>query len=228
MADPVKAVGFDLDGTLIDSTEAIVAAFQLAFKELGETPPDAAAIEATIAVPLEAQLTSLVDGDVTQHAAAYRRHYARIAPNMTSLFPGVEEALHRVRDAGLPMGIATSKRREAAEDLLSHLEVRHLFACCIGPEEVSRPKPYPDAVLLLCENLGVRTGELVYIGDSPLDIEAAGRAGARSVGVLTGVGKSSALRELGCDCIVPDLGAAVEYILSKSCGNLLTGPHEPI
>lgn len=227
MSKGIRAIGFDLDGTLIDSEEAIVASFILAFEEVGGPVPDAKTIQGTISVPLYEQLAILVDGDVTAHADAYRRHYARIAPGKADLFPGVREALHRAHQSGLHLGVATSKRREAAEQHLNHLGIRDLFQCCIGPEDVQNPKPAPDAIHLLCEQLDVQPDELAYIGDSPLDLRAATSAGAYSVGVLTGSGNLNSLTGLGASAIEKDLGGAIESLWAGCCGNLLTDPLDP-
>ncbi len=210
----MKAVGFDLDGTLIDSTDAIVASFLHTFRMLGRPLPSREAIVGTISVPLEDQFRLLDDIDVTQAAAIYREHYVREAPATTLVLPGVREALDALYGAGISIGIATSKKRSSAQVLLDHLGLARFFDCCIGPEDVSRAKPDPEPIRALLACMRVTPADFVYIGDTRLDVQAARAAGARCWAVTTGYDTRADLEAARADEIFDNIADAAKYVLS--------------
>ena len=197
MPREIRAVILDLDGTLIDSTDAIVASMTHAFAADGARPPTRDAVIGTISLPLEHQLAALDPERVTERVVLYRAHYAETAAEITTLMPGALDFLEMCRDAALGLGFATSKRRTAAEALLAHLNVLQHFESRVGPEDVERPKPAPDPLLLAAEQLGVRPSDCVYIGDSPIDSAAARAAGMPCVLVATGYVDAPTLRQEG-------------------------------
>lgn len=182
----IRAVILDLDGTLIDSTDAIVASMMHAFAASGAMSPTREAIIGTISLPLERQLAVLDPERVDERVALYRAHYAETAAIATTLMQGALELLECCRESGVGLGFATSKSRPAAEALLEHLNVLHCFASRIGPEDVRNPKPAADPLLLAAEQLGIESSECVYIGDSPIDAAAARAAGMPCMLVATG------------------------------------------
>jgi phosphoglycolate phosphatase len=211
----VISVGFDLDGTLIDSTDAIVASFFHAFHEMGQTPPSREAIVATISATLEDQFRLLANIDVAEAVRVYREHYLRTSPATTVLLPGVVEALDRLAHAGIPMGVATSKKRSSAEPLLRHLQIDKYFKACIGPEDVARPKPHPDPIHTLMRQMSVtQPGGLIYIGDTHFDAEAARAADAPFIGVTTGYATRAELEACGARTIVDSMAEAVNCVLT--------------
>jgi len=212
----IRLVGLDLDGTLIDSTDAIVASFLHAFETLGWPAPDRARIIETISVPLAHQFQRLVDRDPTQAVELYREHYAREATARTRLLPGVTEGLHRLSDAGLATALATSKSRTAAEMLMSDLGVRDYLRFCLGPEDVAHPKPHPEQIALLCERAGIPAADAVYVGDSPLDVQAAKSAGVRAWCVTSGYSERETLQAQDPEAIFDDFTEVVNTVLNEA------------
>jgi HAD superfamily hydrolase (TIGR01509 family) len=210
----MKAVGFDLDGTLIDSTGAIVASFLHTFRALGRPLPPRDAIVSTISVPLEDQFRLPDDLDVTQAAAIYREHYVREAPAATVPLPGVREALADLSAAGVRIGMATSKKRSSTEVLPEHLDLMRHFDCCIGPEDVVRAKADPEPIHALLRCLGAGPGDLVYVGDSRLDIAAAHAAGVRCWAVSTGYDTREELAGAGPEKIFDSMADVAKSVLT--------------
>lgn len=211
----IRAVGFDLDGTLIDSTDAIVESFIHTFRALGHPPPSRAHILDTIGVPLEEQLRGFGNVDPEEASKVYREHYVREAPAKTTLLPGAREALERLQEADVPIGLATSKRRSSAEVLLDHLGVLHHFRVLIGPEDVTRAKPDPESLHRLMDVLQVAPQELVFVGDSRFDVEAARNAGVACWCVTTGYQSREALVALNPGAIFDSMTELVNSVLTK-------------
>lgn len=211
----IKAVSFDLDGTLIDSIEAIVQSFNHTFDVLGEPRPERGAILGSIGHVLEDQFSMLTRRDPKECAVVYREKYGEICCDLTTLMPGARESLERLSKAGLALGFATSKRRGYAERILAHLGVLDYFAVRLGPDDVARPKPNPDAVLRSLELFGVSPDELVYVGDLDFDVLASRAAGVACLCVTTGYAGRRELEALGPASVYDSLLEVTQHILTR-------------
>lgn len=221
-----KAVIFDLDGTLIDSTEAIVGSMFHIFDVLGDPRPTRQAIIDSIGCPLREQLQYLTTRDLDECIGLYRPHYAETARDLTVLLPGALEILAFLKAAGIPMGLATSKKREAAEMLLEHLGVLHYLDVRIGPDEVTNPKPHPEPLLLAASLLGVAPEDAYYVGDMFFDVNAAKAAGMPCIALTTGYCSRAELEALGPEVVLNSLMEAQDYLAQK-LGSVATSPPLP-
>jgi len=211
-----KAVLFDLDGTLIDSTDAIVGSMFHVFDTLGAPRPTRQAILDSIGCPLREQLGTLTTLDPDACIAIYRPHYAATAPDLTILLDGARELLAWLAERGIPVGLATSKKREAAEMLLTHLGVREHFQACIGPDEVTHTKPHPEPLLKAAAALGVAPADAIYIGDMHFDVNAAKAAGMPCLALSTGYCTREDLLHLGADAVLASLREAQAWLVAHS------------
>ena len=214
----ITAVAFDLDGTLIDSTDAIVESFFHTFDALGIERPPRDAIVTSIGHTIEDQFAHLGAPDPIESVRVYRAHYAEIACDMTTLLPGAREGLHRLQDEGLRLGFATSKKLEYAELILRHQGILDLFESRIGPDEVSRPKPHPEAVLKSLEHLDATKDEMFFVGDTQFDVNAAHAAGVRCLCVTTGYDTRDELTALAPEAVFDTLAEITAYILEHRNG----------
>ena len=211
----LKAVLFDLDGTLIDSTDAIMASFWHLFDTIGEARPDREALLCGIGHPLHEELPLLTNRDPNECAPIYRAYYDEHASANTVLLPHARETLAALRDAGVAVGFATSKSRPSAEMLVRDLGVLDYFAVRIGPEDVCRPKPHPECVLQALEAFAAAPGEMVFVGDMHFDVEAARAAGVRCVCVTTGYERRDELEALGPEAVFDGLDEALRHLLGS-------------
>ena len=221
----LKAVVFDLDGTLIDSTDAIIDSFIHTFDVIGVTPPDRQAIHDSISVPLEAQFALLTDRDPVELSAIYRTHYFETCTGGTILLPDVTETLQRFRELGLRMAIATSKSLRGSEILLNHLRIADFFEFVVGADSVTHHKPHPEALELSMSKLEIDASQMVYVGDTRFDTEASKRAGVDCVAVATGYATREELVKLQPAHVADSLEAAGVYIIRSyftESGILLT------
>lgn len=207
-----KAVIFDLDGTLIDSTDAIVGSMWHIFDTLGDPRPTRQAIIDSIGCPLREQLAHLTTRDADQCIAIYRPHYAATAPDKTILLDGARELLAWLAAQGVPVGLATSKKREAAEMLLTHLGVRDHFGVCIGPDEVTHTKPHPEPLLTAAQALDVTPQDAIYVGDMHFDVNAAQAAGMRCLALTTGYCTREELEPLSPTVVLDSLREAQRWL----------------
>lgn len=214
----IRAVAFDLDGTLIDSTDPIVESFQHAFKVIGEPPPSREVITGSIGYTIHEQFTHLTRHDPADCVRIYREHYRTIMCDGTFLLPGARETLERLRDAGIGLGFATSKKREYSEEILEHLGVLDFFTCRLGPDDVTHPKPHPEAVLRSLEELGVQAHEMFFVGDTRFDVHAAQAAGVRCLAVATGYATRDELVRLRPEAVFDGLIELGDYILAHKDG----------
>jgi phosphoglycolate phosphatase len=185
-------VGFDLDMTLIDSRPAILAAFAGLARDTA-TAIDPAAVDSRLGIKLEDELVFWYPPDQRAEAAVtYRRHYVRLAEQMTTAMPGAHEALAAVRAAGERVVIITAKHPISVEPSLraTGLRADEVFTFVHGPEK---------AVVLS------RINAVAYVGDTPPDMAAAIAAGITAVGVATGSFNRDGLARAGADVVLDSL-----------------------
>jgi pyrophosphatase PpaX len=184
----VKAVLFDLDGTLVDSSAAIMDTVEKTLESKG-MKCNRAELAGIIGMPLEnifgVLAPSLSNAETWQLVNAYRKYYMIHHLENTSIHPSAQKVLRRLRARGLKLGIITSKYREPVMDVLVHFSILDSFDAIVTGYEVKRHKPAPDIVFEAAKKLEVDPRECVVVGDSPLDVRAGKRAGAFTIAVLS-------------------------------------------
>jgi HAD superfamily hydrolase (TIGR01509 family) len=187
----MRALIFDLDGTLVDTVYAHVFAWQKALDEAG-MPIDGWRIHRRVGMSgglFTRAVAREVGHDLTpaQAEELQRRHgelFRQLLPDRRPL-PGAVDLLRRLREARVPHGIATSGRRPEIDGSLAALQVAK-DTVVVERGDVSRAKPAPDLFLACQQRLGVSVQDCYVVGDAVWDLLAARRAGMLSVGVLSG------------------------------------------
>jgi len=185
----VKAVGFDLDGTLLDNLRQLLEAWKLALESFGiKVESDLEILKhfgrKTTDIALE--FTGSLD-EALKLVEAKDRFYDELWPKYSKLKPGVLEVLARLKGRGYLCGVASSNRRERLNRILSHFRISSYVDAVVGYDEVERGKPHPDMLFKLSEKLGVEASEIAYVGDTFYDVEMARRAGAISILIPSGL-----------------------------------------
>ncbi len=189
-ARPFDAVMFDMDGTLVNSKIAIVASYHDATtKIIGEPfPVEEADIEHIIQLRGQETFPLIAKGDAevaeqlrVEFGKAYEIHQAEIPT-----FDDVEVMLKALSEAGIRLGIATSKARERFEVDMDRSGIREYFEITITGDDVSQAKPHPEPITAGIEHMGLDPDRVLYIGDGPNDVIAAREAGAHQAGVEFG------------------------------------------
>ena len=208
-----KTILFDLDGTLIDSTEAILESFEVALGHFGCVKPDEEAIKAQIGHPLDAMFRTLgvPEALVWEHVDAYKQHYRQISCQKTHLLPFAKEAIALAK-ANARLGIVTTKTALYSKEMLTYMGVMDDFEVLIGREDVTHPKPHPEPVLRALEAMGVASELAFMVGDTPMDMEAAQAASVTPVGVSCGYASETVLRTHTPN-VFPNALEAVKFIV---------------
>jgi len=182
----VRAVLFDLDGTLVDSLELILASARHATRVvLGEPLPDDV-LRREIGIPLREQMELYAPGHSEELLAAYRAHNAAVHDDIIAEYPGVEGALSTLKDAGFTLGVVTSKAREWAQRGIDLFGLGCYLDTLVALEDTATHKPRPEPVIEGARRLGFEASSCAYVGDSPHDMNAAIAAGMVSVAALWG------------------------------------------
>jgi pyrophosphatase PpaX len=213
-----SAVLFDLDGTLVDSIELIVAAAMNAFASRPGPSPTEAQIRNTIGRPLPTTFGPwLVDeNDLPFLISKYREYQLEHHDRLTNAYDGIVDAVAALDAAGCRMGIVTSKVGFMAERALVHTGLAQYMKCIVASDSTARHKPEPEPVLLALEILGVMPDEAVFVGDSPYDMQSGRAAGVHAVGVAWGAFTTDALLDAGAEVILHRPSELVSYVSGRA------------
>ena len=207
-----KIILFNLDGTLIDSTEAILESFAVAFKTFGQAVPEDKQIEAEIGHPLDLMFPTLgvAQEEVDAYVQAYKRHYREISCAKTVLLPQAREAVELASTFAI-LGVVTTKTAKYSVELLEHMGLMDYFDVLIGREDVINPKPDPEPIHKALLKLSTDTSNIWMVGDTCMDMLAANAAKVGAVGITCGY--SSPEKLLKCtDNLYHNALSAVQYI----------------
>ena len=202
----LKAVVFDSDGTLMNTEELIIAAYQHVATQHELRPPS----RDQIMVHMGKSLKEIYAGLFPKHPD----HDQLVAANgafildhvlETQGYDGLEDLLRALRGDGLMLGLLTGGDHKVAA-LLEHHGIAHYFGSVVHSELIEKQKPDPEGLQLVLHELGVQPDQAVMVGDMRYDILAGKNAGVRAtIGVTHGFGTRQELQQAGADRIVSNL-----------------------
>ncbi len=212
----VKAVLFDLDGTLLDTLWDLADAVNWALGSLGVEGRSVDEVRGFVGngVGLLVQ-RALPEGRGELYEACLARFKARYAAHMedrTRVYPGVLSMLDELNERGIACAVISNKFDGVVGPLCRKYFGDRLQAALGEREDVPR-KPAPVGCFLLMEQLGVRADEVVYVGDSETDVETARNAGVRCVGVTWGFRSRETLVAAGADVVVDDVAGLMRVLV---------------
>ena len=214
MKNKLRAVLFDLDGTLLDSIPLIRRCFEKVFADFGIPWGDGEVMK-TVGLPLRQAAEIYAPGREEQFLKAYTEFYRDHQVEMLELFPGTIEALEDLCGTGYRLGLVTSKRREPAIAGMSMTGLDRYISQVVALEDTSRPKPQPDCLLRGLELLAVKPGQAVYVGDSWYDVLTGKNAGVATAGVTWGIASREELSPYGPDLIADDWKQFLDVLGSR-------------
>ena len=211
---------FDLDGTLIDSTEAILESFHNSFKVHNFKAPKDEEIKALIGYPLDEMYGSLgVDKeDVWDYVDTYKEYYRVISTQKTELLPNAKDAVEKASKIAT-LAIVTTKTGKYSQVLMEYFGLMQYFDVLIGREHVQNPKPHAEPILNALKELNSQDTDIWMIGDTKLDLVSARNAGVKSIGVLSGYDDLKTLEQFS-DIVFSDALEAVEYLKDRKISHI--------
>ena len=217
----VKAVTIDLGGTLADTIPDLAAAANMMLRELARPELDVERVRAFVGkgIPklVERALAGSVEGGAPAALLAralpiYERCYAEVNGRHTVVYPGVDEGLRALRAMQLPLACVTNKAQRFTAALLEQLRLARFFERIVAGDTLPQRKPDPAPLLHASRGFGIAPGEMLMIGDSVNDAQAARAAGCPVFCVTYGYNEGGDVRSLDVDAIVASLIEATRLI----------------
>jgi phosphoglycolate phosphatase len=208
----VAAVVLDVDGTVLDSAEGIVAGFRHALETVGVTPPADDVLRSDVGPPLAALLPALgvPPERMPDAVAAYRTFYLTQGLRQASPYDGVVDVLTALR-AGFAVGTATAKRTDVAVAILQAHGLASFFEVVNGLDD-----DHPTKTATLTRTLellgGLDPAKTVMVGDRHSDVAAGKSVGTRTVGVLWGYGSRAELEDADADVLIEHPGQLLDLL----------------
>ncbi|MDR0783525.1 MAG: HAD-IA family hydrolase [Propionibacteriaceae bacterium] len=204
---PWPVVLCDLDGTLVNTIDLIVASYQHTFRTVLGHEWDEAEIKTWIGQSLRASLEGAArreydtpgGSDQADRAAeelftTYLDYNHRHTPELLKEYPGMTELVDELLAAEVIVAAVTSKRKDTAQWALDLANLAARVPLLVSHDDTVEHKPHPEPLLLAARRLGVTPGDCVYLGDATTDLQAAHSAGMASIGVTWGAGTGEALQ----------------------------------
>lgn len=186
-----QLVLFDLDGTLTDSADGIVASFRHALESIGATVPDGDLAGRIVGPPMHHTLASMGLGERADEAiAAYRADYTTRGWSMNRLFDGIPDLLAELRAAGVRLAVATSKAQPTAQRILTHFELDGYFEVIAGASPDGTRASKAEVVAYALQRLDPLPERVLMVGDRSHDVEGAAAHGIDTVVVGWGYGSA--------------------------------------
>lgn len=213
----IRHILFDFDYTLADSSEGIIASVNFALTQTGQTAADPQNIRRMIGHSLEETFAEFVDpSDKTliQRCKTLFMEFADTGAMVqnTVLLKDVPQTLARLTAGQCTLGIVSTKRRSTIEDTLRVHSLAPLFKTIIGYEDVTALKPHPEGIRKAMLALSADPQRSIYVGDSPIDVQAGRNAGIPVIAVASGMNSAEDLKRSGAERIIRRLNELPQTI----------------
>lgn len=206
---------FDLDGTLIDSTEAILESFHNSFDLHSYPYVKDEDIKALIGHPLDVMYRELgvKEAEISAFVQTYKEHYREISTQKTVLLENAREAVEKAAQFA-SLGIVTTKTGKYSRVLMEHFGLMDKFEVLIGRENVINPKPHAEPIVEALKFFDTSEREVWMVGDTQMDLISAQNAGVNAIGVLSGYDTKERLQRYS-DVVFSDSLEAISYLKSR-------------
>lgn len=201
-----KLVIFDLDGTLLYTLEDLTSSVNYALALYGYKTRSLEDISSFVGNGVEYLMRQAVPADLDERDfaecyASFKEHYSKHCCEKTRPYDGIMETLRILKSRGLVVGIVSNKFQDAAEDVCEHY-FKGLYDIVVGESDNCRRKPAPDGIDMICEKFNVDKEDVLFFGDSEVDIKTAENAGVYCVSVLWGFRDVELLKKNGAKVFI--------------------------
>jgi pyrophosphatase PpaX len=198
----IKAVIFDLDGTLIDTNDLIIDTFYHVINELLGRSPTIEELNHVYGRTLDEQMRFFSEERSQELVDAYKSYYRAHMDERTHLFEGVKDLLVKLTEMGIKIATVTNKGSRGVRHAFDKFDIGDYFDATISADDVSNGKPDPEGIFAVLDGLGIEAYEALFVGDSLNDIAAAKKAGVLSVLVGWTLFHEEHYSEFGADFII--------------------------
>lgn len=222
MKQPFKLIGFDLDGTLVNSLPDLALSLNSAFVEAGlpQAPEElvltwignGADILFARGMEWTGRAHEFSEEELAQIKRRFGHFYGENVCNISQLYPNVKETLETLKAQGYILAVVTNKPTKHVLPVLKAFEIDHLFSEALGGQSLPVIKPHPAPLYYLCGKFGLYPHEMLFVGDSKNDILAAKAAGCKSVGLTYGYNYNIPISESEPDYVCEDFAEILEII----------------
>lgn len=224
MRQPFKLIGFDLDGTLVNSLPDLALSLNSAFAEVGLPQAseelvltwigNGADILFTRGMAWTGRANEFSEEELAQIKRRFGHFYGENVCNISQLYPNVKETLEMLKAQGYILAVVTNKPTKHVLPVLKAFEIDHLFSEALGGQSLPAIKPHPAPLYYLCGKFGLYPHEMLFVGDSKNDIWAAKAAGCKSVGLTYGYNYNIPISESEPDYVCEDFAEILEIVRS--------------
>lgn len=187
MKEVIKGVIFDLDGTLIDSYQAIYLGFYYVYTQLNLAPLSFAEVKKVVGRGLHHTFHELLGDELVPRALAlFREKYEEVFREHTKLLPHVPEVLEELHRRKIRLAVASNKWGRFSRAIFEHFQLQKYFTCIVGDGDVAHNKPDPEMIYYVLSKMGLKKEEVIFVGDSVIDIQTAKNAGMRIFAIPSG------------------------------------------
>lgn len=211
-----RALLLDFDFTMGDSAEGIIYCANTALKGMGLEERSREKIMSTIGYSLREKYIRLTGDTDDARGEEFVRRFVEAADadmtRMATLYPETLPLIRRVRSAGMKVGVVTTKYRRRITEILDKYEVPDIVDVIIGGDSVDNAKPAPDGLIAASRSLDIPISDILYVGDSHVDAQAAESAGMDFAAVMTGTTPEEVLRKYPHVAILESIGSLDEIL----------------
>lgn len=188
---PYRAVFFDLDGTLFDTAEDLVPTIRDTVATLGIQPASVSQIRASIALGSRGMLATALNSDINdvrieRLMPEFYQRYEQATGEKSDYFVGMEAVLMMLEQQQIPWGIITNKNTRFARAIVRRKNLEHRISVLVCGDTLPQVKPHPAPLRYACAQLNIHPEQALFVGDSPVDIQAARAANMPCVAVAWG------------------------------------------
>ena len=212
----IRAILFDLDGTLIDQFQAIHKAFALTLERMGFNKPSFEEVKRAVGGASESTMEKLIGPERAKEAVQILRPiFEREMLNGLTLLPGAKEILHWCKANNVKAAVLTNKYGPHARIACKHLGISNYLEFVIGADDTQWKKPDVSLTNYALEKIGYNATETLYIGDSPYDYQTAQNASMDYFLATTGTHSEEELSSLGDNIkIYPNLLSILPHLIA--------------
>ncbi|SEQ28980.1 phosphoglycolate phosphatase [Basfia succiniciproducens] len=224
MNSQFKLIGFDLDGTLVNSLPDLALSVNsaLAEFELPQAPEELVLtwigngadilIGRALDWAKEQSGKSLTDEQTAQLKERFSFYYAENLCNVSRLYPNVKETLETLKEQGFILAVITNKPTRHVQPVLKAFAIDHLFSETLGGQSLPAIKPHPAPLYYLCGKFGLYPHQILFVGDSRNDILAAHSAGCTAVGLTYGYNYNMPIADSHPDWVFEDFADLLKIV----------------